>query len=256
MSKIDSIRSWSRGGALLSRGAAPTLAGRAAARCRGQGRVLPRARLDFDSGRAESAGVRPAHHARSTRGRRSHDKSESSFPEQASPGSRHRRGDRRRGASRGPAAEGRRPRQARPRGRPLGAVGAVRRGHHPRPHRRDGRDQRGRRDPRRAHDRAHPPGRRVEPAEGRHRGPRAHLQGGGRGLLRRHRLSGVARHRAARQQVQGPVHGGVGGRDPDHPQRRRPQLRLPGIGGRRHRRHQAPPVRASRRSARRRSASC
>ena len=83
------------------------------------------------------------------------------------------------------------------------------------------------------------------PPEGRHRGPRAHLQGGGRRLLRRHRLSGVARHRAAREQVEGPVHGGMGGRDPDHPQRRRPQLRLPGIGGRRHRRHQAPPVRAS-----------
>ena len=45
----------------------------------------------------------------------------------------------------------------------------------------------------------------------------------GRGAVRRPRHAGVARHRAVRQPGQGAVHGRLGGRHADHPQRRQPR---------------------------------
>ena len=128
--------------------------------------------------------------------------------------------------------------QARPGRRHVRPVRQVRRGHRARAVARDRRDQRQGR-PARQEGRTSGPRRRKQSGQGRGRSARTRAAREGRGAVRRPRHAGVAGDRAVRQPGEGAVHGRLGGRHADHQERRRRELRVPRLGGRRDRRQGA-----------------
>ena len=137
-----------------------------------------------------------------------------------------------------PARRGGGYREDRPHRQPVRPVGEVGRGHHAWHDHRHRRDQRRRRPARQAGGAA-APRRRGEPGQGPDRRTRADPAREGGGAVRRAADAGVARHRAVREPGEGALHGAVGGGHADHEERRRPELRVPGLGGGRAGRHRA-----------------